>query len=300
MAMDDAIIHAEARDKTIITQYFQDLYRFYKLHPLKAEFDDLFNLSNSLYDARFFNVWINDIHVLRNIGEFYFEKNHYKDALQIFLQIVDKMKHNELYENAGYCYQQLSDFEHALEMYHKAELYGKPRIWLLNKIAYCTRKSGDPDGAVRYCREAEKMEPENLEIQAFLGQTLMEMEDYSEALRYYFKVEYLQPDNYKVYRPISWCAFMQGKYDTAKKYLDKAIEQNATKHDHMNMGHINWCLGLKQEAIQSYMQSLHTSNKDTEWFKRVLSDDGRFLVQKGIRLFDIALMQDYIRMSTKS
>ena len=44
MAQDDDLIHTDARTRVIITQYFHDLYRFYKLHPLKNEFDDVFNL----------------------------------------------------------------------------------------------------------------------------------------------------------------------------------------------------------------------------------------------------------------
>ena len=32
----------------------------------------------------FFKNWIDDISILRNMGEFFFEKNYYKDALLIF------------------------------------------------------------------------------------------------------------------------------------------------------------------------------------------------------------------------
>ncbi len=65
------------RPAVIITQYFHDLYRFYKLHPLKSEFDDVFNLPVNIHEAGFFKLWIDDISILRNIGEFYFEKNHF-------------------------------------------------------------------------------------------------------------------------------------------------------------------------------------------------------------------------------
>ena len=35
MAVDDEMINTDAGTRVIITQYFHDLYRFYKLHPLK-------------------------------------------------------------------------------------------------------------------------------------------------------------------------------------------------------------------------------------------------------------------------
>ena len=163
----------------------------------------------------FFKLWIDDINMLRNIGEFFFEKNYYTGCLMIFMQIVDKNQNYELFEKIAYCYQQNGEFEEALEYYHKAELLDRNRLWLLTRIAWCYRKTGDYEKAVAYYHEAEKLEPENLQVQAWLGHTFMEMEDYEEALKYYFKVEYLQPENHKVQRPISWCSFMLGKLDNA-------------------------------------------------------------------------------------
>ena len=81
MAQDDDLIHTDAKTQVIITQYFHDLYRFYKLHPLKNEFDDVFNLPVRIHEAGFFKLWIDDINMLRNIGEFFFEKNHYTGCL---------------------------------------------------------------------------------------------------------------------------------------------------------------------------------------------------------------------------
>ncbi|MBN1159177.1 MAG: hypothetical protein JXA61_07330 [Bacteroidales bacterium] len=300
LSMDDELIHSTSRDKTNITQYFQDLYRFYKLHPLHSEFDDVFKLSNSLYDTRFFKLWINDINILRNIGEFLFEKDYYQDALLVFSQIVEKTQDYELFEKMAYCYQQLENFTLALNYYHKAELYGKNKLWLLNRIAYCYRKKGAYENSVKYYLEAEKLEPDNLEVQAFLGQTLMEMENFEEALKYYFKVEYLQPDNYKVYRPISWCSFMLDKFELAGKYLVKSIQRNATRHDYMNMGHIFWCQENKHEAIKYYVMSLRAANRDFEWFSNVLLEDSKYLTAKGIQQFDISLMIDYIKLTEKS
>ena len=79
----------------------------------------------------------------------------------------------------------------------------------------------------------------------------MEMGDFEKALKYYFKVEYLQPANHKVYRPISWCSFMLGKFDNAAKYLEKSLSHGAGKNDYMNLGHIYWCRGEKQKAIEN-------------------------------------------------
>lgn len=298
MALDDELINTEARTRVIITQYFHDLYRFYKLHPLRNEFDDIFTLPPAIYETEFFRQWIDDVSILRNIGEFFFSKNYFQDALLIFKQIVETKNNYELYEKMAYCHQQMGEFDKALEYYHKAELLDKNKLWLINRIAWCYRKKGEYAKAVAYYHEAEKLEPEDLQVQALLGHVYMEMEDYDKALKYYFKVEYLQPDNHKVHRPISWCSFMLGKLDNALKYMEKSLLHDAGKNDYMNLGHIYWCQGEKQKAIENYRLSLKVSNMDVGWFSRVLHDDSKFLEIHGIRAIDIPLMVDYIRLSS--
>lgn len=297
MALDDELINSDAHSKVIFTQYFQDLYRFYKLHPLRNEFDDMFNLSTAIYETGFFKEWVDDTSVLRNIGEFFFQKNYYRDALLIFERLVVIKNNHELFEKIAYCYQQLGEFDQALGFYHKAELLDKNKLWLVNRIAWCYRKKGEYETAVKYYLEAEKLEPEDLQIQAFLGHVYMEMEHYEKALQYYFKVEYLQPENHKVQRPISWCSFMLGRFDNAIKYLEKSILHNVNKHDFMNLGHIYWCKGDKQKAIQNYRLSMKSSGQNVDWFSRVMHDDSKYLAKYHIHAIDIPLMIDYIRLS---
>jgi tetratricopeptide (TPR) repeat protein len=297
MTRDDDLIHTDAKTQVIITQYFHDLYRFYKLHPLKNEFDDLFNLPVRIHEAAFFKLWIDDINMLRNIGEFYFEKNHYTDACMIFMQIVGKNQNYELFEKIAYCHQQNGNYDEALEYYHRAELLDRNRLWLLTRLAWCYRKTGKNEKAVSYYHEAEKLEPENLQVQAWLGHTFMDMENYADALKYYFKVEYLQPENHKVQRPVSWCSFMLGNMENARKYLEKSLGKETTKNDFLNLGHIYWCLHDRPKAIDNYRKSLQAAHMDHEWFARAFTDDSKYLTVHGIQQFDIPLMVDYILMS---
>jgi tetratricopeptide (TPR) repeat protein len=294
MAMDDELLHSDALAQVTIKQYFQDLYRFYKLHPLKAEFEDIFALPPDIYETQFFRLWIEDMSVFRNLGEYFFAKNYYVEALHVFRQIVEKSNNYELYEKIGYCYQQLGDFGNALANYHKAELLDKNRFWLINHIAYCFRKLGEFPKALEYYHEAEKFSPEDLGIQASLGQVYMETGNFETALKFYFKVEYLQPENHKVLRPISWCSFMLGKFDNALKYIEKSLQNHVTKNDLLNLGHIHWCMGNTMKASESYLQGYQKSNFDAEWFSRVMLEDGKYLQKFEVDIFDLPLMIDYV------
>jgi tetratricopeptide (TPR) repeat protein len=296
MADSDELIDDSIKDKAIYTQYLQDLYRFLKLHPLKNEFDDVFELEFDFEHSDLFNILIRDNSILRNIGEFYFAKNQFDPAIKIFEQLCCSEENAELFEKTAFSYQKLGEFDKALEYYHKAELFDRTKSWVIMKIAYCSRKTGDLDKALEYYHLAEKLQPDNLLVQTFLGHTMMDKEEYEKALNYYFKVEYKAPENHKIHRPIAWCSFLLGKFDQAEKYFLKVIEKEGNKNDYMNLGHVRWCLGDRKGAIENYHLSLEKGSKDIEWFSSVMEEDGIYLVRHGIKELDIHLMIDYIRM----
>ena len=298
MKEDSELINALEHNKSIITQYFQDLYRFYKLHPLKNEFDNIFDLNFEIYNSGFFKLLVEDNKILRNIGEFFFEKNYYAEALALFLNCqMDKEDNYELFEKIAFCYQQTGSLNTALEYYHKAELMETNKLWLNNKIAFCYRKTKNYKKAAEYYLQAEKLNPDDLQIQAYLGQTYMELADYDTALKYFFKIEYQQPDDSKIQRAIAWCYFVVGKLENARKYMQKFIAIGGKQNDYLNLGHVEWCLGNKQHAIENYKQAIKKSKNDLNWFTKVFEEDKKYILKQGIQPFDIPLMLDYLMIS---
>ncbi|MFC2137371.1 tetratricopeptide repeat protein [Bacteroidota bacterium] len=296
LEQNDGLINNRAKNKAIFKQYLQDLYRFYKLHPLKHEFIDIFAIDTKLKDTIILNKII-DKSLLRNIGEYYFEKDDYENAIEIFLELINKDDNFEILEKTGYCYQQLNNYEKALKYYLKAELFDKNKLWLLKKIAFCYRMLNEFKKANEYLLEAERNEPENLYIQSNLGRNFMEMEDFETALKYFYKVEYLAPDNRKIQRPIAWCSFLLGKFEAAQKYFKKVLKSESNKHDYLNLGHVEWCIGNKNEAIKNYKSALKNSEYDFNWFTTEYLNDSKHLIKNGIESLDIPLMLDFIKMS---
>lgn len=298
MTQSDGNIDPDLQNKVIIRQYFQDLYRFFKLYPLKHEFVDIFNIDFNLVDSLFLNVAIDSKEILRNLAEFFFEKNYYSEALQLFNRGMTKSDDIELLEKIGYCYQQLGDFKTALDYYLKAELLGNNKSWLYNKIAWCYRKLKNYDKAIEYYKELEKKNPENTQLQVLIGNTYMEMENYELALQYFYKAEYNEPNNFKILRPIAWCSFVTGKLSDAEKYYSKIVENeaNANKYDHLNYAHVLWCKGNKMDAIKNYKLALKKSEFDFNWFSNALEDDKKYLLSYNINPLDIPLMIDYMKL----
>lgn len=297
LAEEEELINSDNVDRSIFTQYTQDIYRFFKLYPNRQEFVPVFDIEVQFHQLNFLKKMLSSPDLIRNTGEFYFKNKRFGLALGIFDFLTREEKSYELHEKTAYCHQQLGDIEKAIEYYHKAELIDKDRVWILKKLGFCYRKTRNYDMALKYYKQAEKLEPENLQVQASLGHVYLEMEKFEEASQHYFKVEFLDQENQRIHRPIGWCSFALGKFDTSKKYFEKVIAHEATANDYLNLAHVYWCLGSKAEAIKNYKQSLKESGNDKNWFGKTMKADGPYLTKYGIPGFDIALMEDYIKMA---
>ena len=293
---DEALTDPGKKAGLVSNQYIQDLYRFYKLHPRKSGFEDIFSWRFDFHNKKTLGeILKEDETILRNIAEYYFSKNYYREAAEVFDYLLKLEKSGELYQKLGYCYQQLNDFDTALETYKKAELYDLNRKWNLNKIALCYRNLKQPEKALEYYREAEKLEEDNLNIQLNIGHCLLELGKFEEALKSYFKVEYLAPGNKKVWRPIGWCSFLVGKKQQAEKYFQKLVDDEPNKHDLMNMGHVQWSLGKRKVALDFYKQSINYGRFTESEFFKVFEDDLPHLIEQGIDSDDVPIMLDQLR-----
>jgi tetratricopeptide (TPR) repeat protein len=293
---DEEMVTPGKRAEFISNQFIQDLYRFYKLHPRKADFEDIFNWRFDFHNKLTLgDILKEDTKVLRNIAEYYFAKNHFEEAAEIYNYLLEEKKEGEIYQKLAYCHQKQGDFKNALDGYLKAELYDLNRLWNLKKIALCYRNLKKPAKALDYYKEAEKLDPESLNNQLNIGHCYLELEEFEEALKCYFKVEYLAPGNKKVWRPIAWCSFLSGKKEQAEKYFSKSIENKPSKHDFMNMGHVQWSLGKRKEALDFYKRSISDAGFSEAEFLEVFEEDLPHLIKQGIDNEDVPIMLDQLR-----
>lgn len=296
IAKDENLLNQFAISKSIITQYLQDLYRFFKLHPYKNEFADIFKWRFDIQHKKFFHHLIKDDQIIRNIAEFFFENKHFNQAVDIFKSLETKDTPNaELFEKIGYCYQQMGDYQEALNYYKKADLLDTNKTWITKKIALCYRYLNQHEKALEYYKEAGKAEPDSLYIQAYIGHSLMRLERFDDALKYYFKVEYLAPSNEKIQRPIAWISFVLGKFETAINYYTKILKKQNNEFDLIHLGHVYWCTKNPQKAIQLYREAYRLLKNNDELFEATFDEDIKYLKNYGIKAVDIDLMKDYLK-----
>jgi len=280
--------------KTNVTQYLQDLYRFFKLSPYKKEFDDVFRGTLDFHRTTLFRTVLRDNESITTFADYYFGKDFYNEALDLYTEMLkDNPDEAQLYEKTGYCYQQLAEYEKALEMYSRAEMLDR-KIWTLKKIGFCNRRLGKHGEALKNYLAAEKMDPGNMHTLAMIGHCYLDMEDFDSALKFYFKVEYNDPDNTRILKPIAWCYLVQGKYGQSKKYFDKISKGKMNGHDYINAGHLALCMGDRMGAIDYYRRSIIEGKMDKSDFLEIFNDDAAMLITNNIDPDDLPIITDYL------
>lgn len=280
---DEKDLNPSVEEEVLSNQYIQNLYRFFKLNPNRGSFFDIFRLQLNFYDKKSISPLISDQDSMRKIALYCFDKNYFKEALDIF-QKLDQTPgvNDDVWQKIGYCKQMLNDMEGALESYLKADLITPNKTWIIKRIAQLYRSMKQPKRSLQYYEKAAVLTPDNLSIELNIGHCYLELKDYEKALNSYFKVELLDEKNgKKALRPIAWAAFLSQKYTLAKQYYEQVVNEKPTIHDYLNYGHVELCAGNLKEAIFQYTQAAEKEN-DFELFAMLFEDDKQYLLANGI------------------
>jgi len=296
MVSDEELMNESFARRIVFVQYIQDLYRFFKLSPFKNEFEDVFQGKLEVYNSYFFDKLVENREIFRNIAEYFFEKQHYEEALDIFkIELKHAPGDVELLEKAGYCFQQLEKYKQALDIYNQIPFHGKTGNWVLRNLGICYRRLEDYQNALKIYLEAAEINPDDQRIESLIGYCNLKLEEYDTALKHYFKIEYLNPDNTNVIRPIAWCYFALGEYKKSDKYYSKVFELGPESYDYVNFGHLKWATGDRKSAIDNYILSTNYKNFSFTELQKTIEEDAALLIRRGIDKEEISLMMDYLR-----
>ncbi len=283
--------------RTNVTQYLQDIYRFFKLSPYRKEFEDLFSGKLDIYNSEFFRIACPSREAEAGLAEYFFSKNYFSDALDIFLRLAKSdPDDSQLYEKIAFCYQQEDEIGEALKFYQRAELIER-KAWTLKKIGLCLRRLGRTEEALDHYLQAGVMDPDNMHTAIMTGHCYLDLRDYETALKYYFRVEYNDPGNLKILRPIAFCYFALGRYADSEKYYERLSTGKLNAHDYINKGHLALCQGKKKEAVDFYRLGINSGQISKEEFMTIFEDDRTLLLSLGVNPDDLPILLDYLLFS---
>ena len=282
LQQEELALNPNQKVDSIIKQYIQDLYRFFKLHPKSSNFKDIFNLPLNFHEIEEFHPIVYQPRYLEQIALYYFEKNNFREASEAYKMLSERVPpKSEFWQKMGYCKQMTADIRGALDDYLHADLIEDNNTWLLNRIAYCYRVLKEPETALEFYRRLEQFRPDDLNIQLNIGHCYLELKQYDEALNYYFKVELLNNNNTRAWRSIAWCAFLSNKFDVAQNYYTRILQNKPNAHDYLNAAHVELCLSNNNKAVEFYKLSQNLAGS-LEVFNSMLEDDVDVLKEAGV------------------
>ena len=282
---------AETGSRILCNDYVRQAYRFFRLNPWKIQnpFDALFQLP----DSTVFRLLYTSAADKRIIASCLMHCRAYEMAAKIYAQIADTLQSAEVYGHYGLCLQKIGEYEKALEAYKKMQQLGSSE-WLYRQMEYCYFAIGDYDDALQMCELLLQIKPDS---QAYLyekANVLIKLELFAEALTILYKLDFLRPNNATIAHEIIWCAFVCDDFEAAIRYFKRLEETNTTNaNDWINMGHIHFIQDKRMDAYQSYKRAM-MQMADLKKFLAAFRPDRPLLVEKGIRLDEVYLMEDQL------
>lgn len=296
-ATEEQLLDQSLVSNSVIIQYIQDLYRFFKLFQARQEFTDVFQGKLQLRNLSFYKKYLERKIFVERVAAFHFDKEHWDEAIPVFDHLLETSEPRaDLYQKTAYAHQMLGNYREAISYYRKAELFDTDQQWILNKLGWCHMKLDEYDEAIRCFGQVLRLNPDDPKLQGQIAQCYIQKHDYASALQIYTRLRFFMPSSMKVLRPIAYCMFVLGRLEEAEEIYDEVLAGSGKKtmYDYMNAGHVKLCLGKRRQAVELY--KLSVMGIDTPWtpFYQALDEDTPWLIKNGISEEEIPLLRDFL------
>lgn len=282
---------------TEVTRYVRDIYRFFKLYRRKDDFPDPFAKPLDFRSLPFISNILTDSEILNLVGEFYFKRQYYAEALPI-LELLSRENPEDflLWEKIGYCHHAIRNLEKAVEWYSKAELLDPDSKWLIRKLAVCYRLLNRFKEASEYYAKALASDPDNYQLLMSAGNCLLESGNVADALASYYHAEYIMPDKLATRRAIAWTEFLNGNMEKSMAYYKRILNSGeSSAEDWLNAGHVNFVAGNLKETLRCYKKAISFDGFDINHLEKSIADDSKVINDNGGNPQDLLLLIDKIK-----
>lgn len=276
--------------------YSQDLFRFYRLHTRRNDFLNPFDSVIKLHDNKVL-LQVLPFSMVKVACNSMFEAECWAESRMLFEYLdLQSVWEGSFYQQMGYCYQQLSLFDLAVDSYEKACLIEPGDLWTVRRKAFCYRRLGNVRAA-QECYEAILREnTDDVTATLNLAGIYVEICEYSRARAAYFKADYLQPGRIKTLRGLAWCLFLEKDYVQSHDVYDKLLVLNDVEAvDWLNYGHLLMAMKCIQTARTAYEHCRELMGDDVRFAEMFMSDK-EYLALSGITAEDMAVLVNQIIM----
>ncbi|MDE6309186.1 MAG: tetratricopeptide repeat protein, partial [Muribaculaceae bacterium] len=276
--------------------FIHDIYRFFRLYRRKSDFNDPFASDILLNEIDVLHPDVDDVDTLLLLVNLGLKGQQWESVIKLLQRLRDIGAATEQnFQQMGYCYQRLGNYKQAIECYNKAALIDATNRWTISRLAASHRMAGNPAEALRYYREIEKSQSDDLKLAMNIGYTLLELGKDSEAAEYFFKVDVLDEKSHRALRPLAWSLLRSRQLEQAETYYKRILENDPTADDYLNMGHLALVSRRMSDAINFYRLYIDMKDGDIPTFVKAFMADAESLTVMGVDPMLPPLILDHIR-----
>ena len=277
--------------------YLQNLYRFFRLYPMRADFVSPFD------DSRKYLFFANRLFIDTQLQE---------NLTEVAAFLMKHRKNDEALAVLANCRRTASNFDYqmlmgnllmrmpmdtelsATEHYRNALDMNPESEKALSGYARALFRYHNYEAALNAYEQLLKMKPEHTGYMLNASICMTNMERNEDALKLLYKLDYQQPDNSKIKRVLAWVLTMSIRYDQAGKiYQQLLAAEEPEPVDMLNFGYCLWFKGDIVEAIVHFKQFLLSQNDDDFSLEdEFMNTEHQLIAARNISDTEINLMLD--------
>ena len=263
--------------------YLQNLYRFFRLFPLRSEFASPFeDKTKHLFFANPLFAGNKLQENMIEVAAFLMKRRQNDEALAV-MEICNPASHSSLITspsslitpNFSFDYHMLmgnllmrmssDEGQAATEHFRQALALRPDSEKALAGYARALFRNHDYEEALTRYEKLMTLKPDHTGYMLNAAICMTNLDRNEEALKLLYKLDYEQPDNHKVKRVLAWVLTMSQRYEQAgKAYQQLLAAEQPEPVDMLNYGYCLWFQGNVTEAIAHFKQFL-TSNGDDSY-----------------------------------
>jgi len=275
--------------------YLQNLYRFFRLSPVKSEFRNPFTKDQGVlfFMNTVFRSTRLDERVIE-IASFLTKRQRYSEARQLLLQLTFDQQKPSFFLLLANLHARFSDTDLAAVAYRQVLEHEPENVRALKGMARVEYAKGDYAKALQYYERLHALQPDNRQTQLNTAICLTKATRYEEALQLLYKLNYFDEADENVRRALAWTLTCDGKYDQASRHYERLLAlPEPQPSDLLNAGYCRWFSGDIAGALELFRQfKNHPSSEKVSLDEEFTKTEHQLILSKGVSETDILLMLD--------
>lgn len=296
--------------------YLQDIYRFYRLYPLRNLFRNIFENKKENIGTANYLLFTNDIFrgtllesKFYDFTAFLLRKKLYGEAFEVlsnFKEVPDDFQYNMLLgtvllSNHGDSRKYFQSEISASNCFAKA-LEFKSDIKVLRNYARALFYEGDILKAKEVYSILLGQLPDNNTLMLSYCICMTNLCEYDEAAKLLYRLYYNAPEDINISRVLARALVGDSKYEQAENLYKVIVKsENSVKEDWLNYGYCLWFAGREMESVDKFQYYLTLAYPDCSLLslrehaeREIVKSELYFILEHEIGYVELQLMLDKI------